>query len=319
MDPQIISTISGLPTLNNEGVNSTFKSISEYGSNNSLTFALSTIQSLDPIGILANIIIIILIIVGTNLLAKLADRMLQNYFLKIAERMFKHKLISRGETDVEAQRTANLIIRRLVMASIYIIGMMLVILQIPPLTKFATALLAGAGIAGLAIGFAAKDALANLISGVFIAIFQPFRVGDYVTFRTDYGQIEDLTLRHTVICTWDKRRIVVPNSVVSNEAIVNWSLENPVSTWTVNFGISYKSDIDLAKRIVMEEAMKHPNVLHDADLKVLLSDLGDPAMILRLAFNVPSRDVAFTTGCQIREAVKKRFDEAGIEIPLSKI
>jgi len=74
-------------------------------------------------------------------------------------------------------------IRRLVSALIYAIGLMLIILQIPQLNSLATALLASAGIAGLAVGFAAKDSLANFISGVFIAVFQPFRVGDDVDFR----------------------------------------------------------------------------------------------------------------------------------------
>jgi small conductance mechanosensitive channel len=205
-------------------------------------------------------------------------------------------------------------IRRLVSASIYSIGLMLVILQTPQLHSLAMAMLAGAGIASLAIGFAAKDALSNLTSGIFIAIFQPIRVGDRVDFRGDYGKIEDLTLRHIVIRTWDNRRIVVPNSIVSNDPIINWTIRDPEIAWPVDFVISSALDIDKARAIILDEASKQPQVLKDRKIIVLLTDAKEAKYNLRLFVRVPSRSIAYRAGCEIREAVEKRFARESISI-----
>ncbi len=104
---------------------------------------------------------------------RFADRILENYIPKVV-----HKV------EMKMDETMQLMIRRLVSATIYLMGLMLIILQIPQLHNLATAMLAGAGIAGLAIGYASKDSLSNFTSGIFIALFQPFRVGDFVDFRS---------------------------------------------------------------------------------------------------------------------------------------
>ena len=217
--------------------------------------------------------------------------------------------------DVETEMTFRSLVSRLLVAAVYVAGFLLVIYQIPHLNRLAVTLLAGAGVAGIAIGFAAQDSLANIISGIFLAVFQPFRVGDYIDFNGEYGQVEDLTLRHTTIETWDGRRIFVPNSIMGNQPIVNWSITDPVITWPINVGIAYSADIDKAREIMLDAAKRHPLVLKNQDITVRVTELGDFAVNLRLSVDVPKRDVAFTTGCEIREAIKKRFDKEGIEIP----
>jgi small conductance mechanosensitive channel len=254
----------------------------------------------------SSIITIIIILISTFLVARFLDDLLQRTLPKFLEV---------GGIQREMDETINTITRRMIIAAVYLIGFLLIILQVPPLQRFAVAMLAGAGIASIAIGFAAQDSLSNIISGIFLAVFKPFRIGDYIDFQGEYGQIEDLTLRHTVIRTWNQKRIVVPNSAMSREYIVNWSMGDPEVIWPVNFGIAYTADIDKARDIVVEETKKHPHVLKDREINVRVTDLGDFAVNLRLTFHVPSRDVAFDTGCDIREAVKKRFDAEGIEIP----
>lgn len=314
MDNYTLQNLTGYSTASASAINGTLDTIVEHSNNSSLTVVYSAIQGIDPVAVIADLAIIIIIIIGTKTAAKIADRMLQNYFLKIADRMLRNRFLAAGDIQAEAEktRTANLIVRRLVIAAIYTIGLILVILQVPHLNRIAVTFLAGAGLAGLAVGFAAKDALANLIAGVMIAVFQPFRVGDYVTFKGEYGYIEDITLRHTVICTWDKRRVVVPNSMISTETIINWSLKDPVTVWTVEFMIQRASDIDRSREIILEEARKHPNVLKDRSISVLLTEMTDEWLKLRLSFNVPSREVAFDAGCDIREAARKRLDLAGV-------
>lgn len=268
----------------------------------SVEVLLNTIGSIDVIFIVVNLIVISVIIILTLATAKIVDKMLVNYIPKVT-----------GKVDVKMDETVQVMVRRLVSATIYIFGLMLVILQIPQLHSLATALLAGAGIAGLAIGFAAKDSLSNFTSGIFIAIFQPFRVGDYVDFKGDYGQIEDLTLRHTIIRTWDNRRIIVPNNTMSTDSIINWSIKEPEITWTIDFKIKNISDVDKARSIIIQEASRHPKVMSNKDIRVLLMDMKKDEQSLRLEFQLPGREVAKGVGCDIRESVGKRFFLEGID------
>jgi small conductance mechanosensitive channel len=267
----------------------------------SLQLLANIVDDIDIIYIIVNLIVIILIILITRAVARITDRMLLNYIPRV---------VNRAEARVD--ETMQLMIRRLVSATIYLIGLMLVILQIPQLNNLATAMLAGAGIAGLAISFAAKDSLSNFISGIFIALFQPFRVGDLVDFRNDYGQVEDLTLRHTIIRTSDNRRIIVPNSIMGTEPIINWSIRGPEVIWTVDFDLEKAGDIDRAREIILDTARSHPMVLKDRPMSVLLVSSKNSEMTLRLEVAIPGRNVAKVIGSEIREAATKEFEVQGI-------
>lgn len=267
----------------------------------SIDILLQTIHDLNPIPTIINLIIILVIALLTYYAVKFADRMLKNYIPKMA-----------GKVEMELDETVGVMIRRVVSASIYILGLMLIILQIPQLHSLATVMLASAGLAGLAIGYAAKDSLANFTSGIFIAIFRPFRVGDWVDFRKDYGVIEDLTLRHTVILTEDHRRIVVPNNIMGNEPIINWTIKEPVITWYVDFDLAQASDISEAREIILQEARKHPHVLKDRMIKVLVTESRYSELNLKLYIDIPEREMASDIASDIREAVKKRFEAEGI-------
>ena len=261
----------------------------------------NTVDDIDIASILVNLIIIIFIILITRSAVRFVDRILLNYIPKVV-----HKV------EVKMDETMQLMIRRLVSATIYLIGLMLVILQVPQLHSLATAMLAGAGIAGLAIGYAAKDSLSNFTSGIFIAVFQPFRVGDFVDFRQDYGQVEDLTLRHTVIRTSDNRRIIVPNSIMGTEPIINWSIMEPEIVWIVDFDLEKAGDIDRAREIIIDKARSNPMVLKDRPIDVLLISSRYSELTLRLEVTIPGRNVAKVISSEIREAVKKEFEVQGI-------
>lgn len=257
----------------------------------------NAISNIDIVSIFLTIIIIILITLLTRKAARIVDRMMVNYIPTVVKKV-----------QMEMDETMQLMIRRLVSATIYVIGLMFIIFQIPQLHSLAAAILAGAGIAGLAIGYAAKDSLSNFTSSIFIAVFQPFRVGDSVDFRGEYGQVEDLTLRHTVIKTTDNKRIIVPNSVISMEPIINWSIRDPQITWMVDFDLEKASDIDKAREIIVCVARSHPMVLKEKPLSVLLINSKYSELTLRLEVTVPGRNVAKGIGCDIREAVKKEFE-----------
>lgn len=252
-------------------------------------------------------------------LGRLASKAIDRHYGALVDRL--------GERGVNI--TAVNLIRRIVILSIYLMGLMFIISLFPSLRSISVTLLAGAGFAGIVVGFAAQKVVGNLLSGVAISIFQPFRIGDYVTIQGEYGRVEDVNLQYTIIQTWENKRLVIPNTVISEQTIQNWTIGEPPVYWTVDVGISYDSDIDLARKIMLEETRRHPDVMGyrelvryqrglthgDDGIRVRVIELADSAVIMRVGFWVRDRPTAFATGCDIREAIKKRFDAEGVEIP----
>ena len=264
---------------------------------------------------LATVVFILLVAILTVVTARTVDKLLVGQL-----RIINRKL--------NVDQTSYGIVRHSSVALVYLTGLIIVISSIPFLEKLSIALLAGAGFAGIVVGLAAQNTLGNIISGVSLAVFRPFRVGDRVNVMNEYGKITDITLRHTILRTWDNRRVIIPNSIVGNEAIINWSIEDPTVNWPVDIGISYDSDIDLARKIMEEEAKNHTNVMTHFELvrydrtilkeeviQVLVTELGDYAVNMRLLFWCVDRKLCYTTGCELRESIKKRFDAEGVEIP----
>jgi len=238
---------------------------------------------------------------------------------------FFRRLIQRSTQEMQNDPTNYQFLRHAVNAIIYIVGSGVAIYSIPSLRALASSLLAGAGILAVAIGFASQHALSNIISGVFIVVFKPFRVNDRVKLRDMAGVIEDITLRHTVIRDFENKRIIIPNTLISGEIITNSDFgDDNICKW-IDIGISYDSNIQKAKAIIKQEILDHPLHLDNrtakqieegrelAPVKVIL--LADSSINLRgWAWATNSAD-AFSMGCDLYESIKMKFDEQGIEIP----
>jgi len=209
---------------------------------------------------------------------------------------------------------------------IYVIGVGLIIYIIPPLRTISVSIFASAGVLAVVIGFAAQQAFSNIISGVFIAIFRPFRVGDRIKIKTDVsGVVEDITLRHTIIRNFENKRIVIPNSVISNEMIENANLGDEKICKFIDFGISYDSSIKKARKIMQQESMKHKFFFdnrtkeekksNEPAVPVRVLGFGDSSVNLRAWVWAHNPSEAFRMGCDLNESIKERFDNEGIEIP----
>lgn len=208
----------------------------------------------------------------------------------------------------------------------YTAGLIIIFYITPSLKNIGTALFAGAGILAAIIGFASQKAFSNIISGIFILVFRPFRVKDVIEVGSLHkGIVEEITLRHTIIRNYENRRIIIPNSIISEETITNSSIIEEKIKKFVEFDISYESDVDLAKKIIYEEAVKHPFILDnrsDEDIRadkpkllIRLIRLGEYSVTLRAYIWAKDNDDAFVLNCDLNESVKKRFDKEGIEIP----
>ncbi|MFB6298033.1 MAG: mechanosensitive ion channel family protein [Salinirussus sp.] len=181
---------------------------------------------------------------------------------------------------------------------------------------FLGALATIAAAATLAIGFAMQDVIKNFVAGVFIFTDRPFRIGDWIEWDGHSGVVQDISLRVTRVRTFDNELLTVPNSQLTDSVI-----KNPVANEQLRlkflFGIGYDDDIDEATGIIVEEAEKQPEILDDPAPAVRLVELGDSSVGLqaRIWVGDPSRaDVVKIRGDYV-QAVKERFDEAGIDIP----
>lgn len=240
-------------------------------------------------------------------------------------RLFR-RFIKRSTIIIKNDPTNYHFLRHAITAVIYLVGFSWAVYSVPQLRTVANSLLAGAGILAVAVGFASQHALSNIISGLFIIIFKPFRVNDRLKIRdTLSGVVEDITLRHTVIRDFENRRILIPNAVISDEVIVNSDFGDDLICLWLEIGISYDSDIDLAKKIMQEEGLNHPLHLDNRTpaqleagediVRVRLLSLDDSAVRLRAWIWAANNADAFAMKCDLLESIKKRFDAEGIEIP----
>ena len=183
-----------------------------------------------------------------------------------------------------------------------------------------TAWLASAGIVGIAVGFAAKDTLANLFSGVFIMADAPYKIGDFVVLETgERGEITHIGIRSTRLRTRDDIEITVPNSVMGNTMIINES-GGPHEKFRIRVvvGVAYGSDIDKVRQILMDIALGDEAVCEDPEPRVRFRKFGasslDFELLCWIEQPVLRGRVLDALNCQ----VYKRFIEEKVEIPYSK-
>ncbi len=273
--------------------------------------------------VITPIFIGVVTIVVANLVNYLLKKSLKGAELALEKHAKKHK--GDYKEKIAADKTKFIFMRRIIVGIIYVVGIIFIISSIPSLKAFSYSLLAGAGVIAIIIGFATQKTLSNIMAGLMIAVSQPFRVGDRIRFKDDYGIIQDITLRHTVLKTWDNRHVIIPNSLINEEVINNYTLGDERILATVEMSISYDSDIDLAKKVMKNEILKHPAFIDnrtEADMlagkdpvKVRVVDCGDFSVRLRGYYWVESQPKAVISSFGLKESIKKRFDKEGVEIP----
>lgn len=237
---------------------------------------------------------------------------------------FKKSIIKKIQNKYDP--TSFKFLRYVAVFAIYFTGILFGLVAFPSLRGVAQTALGGAGVLALVIGVASQEALSNLIGGVFIISFKPFKIGDLVKVTdTMVGTVTDITLRHTVIRNFENKMIVIPNSIINKEKLINYDMGELKCCERIEIGISYDSNIDLAKKIMQQECENHPLILDNRS--TLAKKNGDPivktAVISLNDFSITVRawawgknfDDCFELKIAVLESIKKRFDTESIEIP----
>jgi small conductance mechanosensitive channel len=169
------------------------------------------------------------------------------------------------------------------------------------------------GAAGLAVGFALQGSLANFASGVMLIIFRPFRSGDYIEAAGISGTVESIQIFNTVLKSPDNKKVVVPNSKITGDSIINYSAKETRRVDLV-FGIGYGDDIRKARQTLERILSDDPRILKDPAPIVAVSELADSSVNFVVRPWVKTSDY-WAVYFDLTEKVKLTFDQAGISIP----
>lgn len=207
---------------------------------------------------------------------------------------------------------------------VFLIAAIIIFRSIPAFRTVGTTLLTGAGVLAAIVGFASQSAFSNIISGFFLVIFKPFSVGDRVKIGQLYtGDVEDITLRHTVIKDFENRRIVIPNSVISNETIINSTLTDEKICVFIEVPVAFTAPVAKAMEIIQQECLKHPLCLDnrspeeltkgEAPVVVRILTYGDFGVQLRGYAWAANPTLAFELRCDVLKAIQERFIQEQID------
>lgn len=205
---------------------------------------------------------------------------------------------------------------RLAQILVYVVAFALFAHLIPELRSLGKGVLAGAGVASFVLGLAAQQTLGNLVAGISLLVYRPFRAGEWIEVTTpngvESGFVEDLTLGYTLLHTLDKRRIVVPNSLFAKDVMVNQSMRDQEVTVNVTVPVVHTADTARACAVLREIAEGLSLVHEVVDSRVAEVTVDGTLLLLRVRCGgtLQGREITF----DVLEAARARFADEGIEL-----
>lgn len=228
---------------------------------------------------------------------------------------FSRKVVKKLLSKITDNKTITSLLETIVGISIVGIGIFIA-LTVLQLDGAVTSLLAGAGIIGLALGFAFQDIASNFISGIILSIRHPFGIGDIIETNEFYGVVEKLNLRNTIMRTVTGQIVYIPNKRV---------FENPLQNYTTTglrridlaCGISYGDDLEKVRDVTIEAVKKVESVLNDRGIEFYYDEFGSSSINFKIRFWVKFRTNPefWSARSEAIIAIKKAFDENDIMIP----
>jgi len=214
---------------------------------------------------------------------------------------FLDRYLRQAAIRLRVSATKYVALRRIVIAAVYVTGLIIIIESTPQLQSLSIAIFASVSIVGIVIGIAAQSTISNVIAGVAIVISKPFGVGDFVTVRGESGFVEDITFRHTVIRLLDAH-MIIPNSSITSDVVFNHS-DSTIAA-RIDVRISYDSDLRLAKQIIRHEAEKAA-AINQQTIEVIVSKTDEQGVTFSLVFRL--EESPFNCVSDLREAIVLRL------------
>ena len=207
-------------------------------------------------------------------------------------------------------------IYRQIIRLIFIVGGLVVALDIVNATALLSGILGAAGIVGLAIGFAVRDTVENFIASIMLSIRQPFRPNDTVEIEGDIGKVIRLTSRATILLSFDGNHIRIPNATVFKSRIVNYS-RNAERRFTFSLSVAADADLDATRRLAEETLQELPFVLQTPEVSVWIASVDDFWVTLEMAAWINQNDTSIVLArSEAIRLTQAAFDAAGVAAPL---
>jgi small-conductance mechanosensitive channel len=240
-------------------------------------------------------------------------------FLLILLGYFEKNIIDKTKTKVDdiIFELVNKFSGAIIYATAFVLALDILGINVMPF-------IAGAGVAGIAIGFAAKDTLSNLIAGVLLIIDRPFEVGDRIEVwsapagSASWGDVIDIGLRATKIKTTDNIVIIIPNNEIMMRDIVNYTIISTKIRVRINVGIAYDADIEKAKDLIINVAKSVDWISKTPAPKVVVRNFGESSVDLQLRVWIDDARKRMDTISHVTDKIKTAFDKQGVEIPYPK-
>lgn len=242
---------------------------------------------------------------GVRLLIAALVFVLGRWLAKVIVKLM-HRVMARANIDPTLSKFLGSIVYALLLISVAIAAL-------DELGVNTTSLLALLGAAGLAVGLAVKDSLANFAAGVMLIMFRPFKIGDYIEAGGTAGTVEHIKVFSTILLTPDNREITVPNGAIFGGKIVNVSAR-PTRRVDLVFGIGYSDDIEKARALITKVMSEDTRILNDPAPAVSLAELADSSVNLNVRPWVNNADY-WAVRSDLLEKIKLIFDQNGISIP----
>ncbi len=199
---------------------------------------------------------------------------------------------------------------------VYILAFVCYAHVVPALQKLGTAWLASVGVVSVVVGLAAQSTLGNLISGISIVLYRPFKIGDrlrvFLPSGPETGMVESIDLGYTVLRTADKRRLIVPNNIMASQACIDLTLVPPRTCCDVSIYLAAGGDLERARRILLDIGKAHAQIAQVDGCRV--ARVTSKGVLLTLAASTADPDAAAGVKSDFLESAKKQFDAAGIKI-----
>lgn len=231
--------------------------------------------------------------------------LLQRILLKIMEKGMK-----RSKVDQTVVHFMHSLVK--IVGYTLLITIVLAILGVPM-----TSIIAVVGTAGVAIGLAMQDSLANLAGGILILLSKPFKVGDFIVTNDEQGCVERINIWYTKLNTVDNKAIFIPNGKVTGAKVVNCT-QNEQRAVETTFSISYNADFDTAKKVIQDVVENYELILQNPEPMIKMSAHSNSSIDIFTRLWVNTEDY-WTVHFEILERVRKAFIENDIEIPFNQL
>jgi potassium efflux system protein len=229
------------------------------------------------------------------------------FLSRIIRKALQNRVLPRTRLDIGARASfVNVVIYAFWILAIYT-GINILGINLSSLAFMAGAL-------GIGIGFGLQNIVNNFISGIILLFDPSIQVGDMVQIDEDWGTINRINIRTTIVQTFDNASLIIPNSQMLSNRVTNWSFKDPKVRRQVDVGVAYGTDVQKVRAILLKIVADMPEIMDDPAPRVDFMDFGSSALIFRVRFWITSPDYWLTAPTELRFRIDDEFKKNGIEI-----